>query len=266
MSGEKFLHFRDLLLETRRDILDRVKNMESRRQEINEPAIEIEEQAQKTTMTQPYDRLDENGKQTIEQIDLALNKVLIGEYGICEHCGDDILLQRLEAVPWTRLCIDCAREFERKHQVLPPPAEAVENTELPDEYQGLSNNQILSIIHDQIEKNGKIDTEELDISIRGGILFLEGTVPGEPEHQVLMELLADVLGFTSIVDHLTVNEVLFERDDRAPGIKGPPAETTLEDRLFYDEEDFTEDLSEAGDEIAYLPPEEPLPHEEERQD
>ena len=46
MSREKFLHFRDLLLETRQDILGRVKNLESRWQEMSEPAIELEEEAQ----------------------------------------------------------------------------------------------------------------------------------------------------------------------------------------------------------------------------
>jgi RNA polymerase-binding transcription factor DksA len=229
---------------------------------MTEPVIELEEEAQRSTITVSYDRLDENGKATIEKIDLALNKITTGEYGTCEHCGDDISLERLEAVPWTRLCIDCARELERKNQTLPPPAELIETVELPDEYQGLTNNQILSIINEQIEKDGNIDTEELRISIRDGVVYLEGTVPGEPEHQILMQLMTDVLGFSSVVDRLTINEVVFEREDRTPGQEYTAAASTLEDRLFYDAENLEEDLFDAGDEKPYSPPENPLPQEE----
>src|SRR5208337_3204499 len=109
----------------------------------------------------PYDRLDENGRHTIEQIDIAINNILTGNYGICENCGDEISLKRLEALPWTRLCIDCAGDLERKPQVVEPAQESFEtseSSELTDEYQGLSNNQILLIIHEEIEKDGRIDT------------------------------------------------------------------------------------------------------------
>lgn len=36
------------------------------------------------------------------------------EYGVCERCGKDIAAERLELVPWTRLCASCAREQERE--------------------------------------------------------------------------------------------------------------------------------------------------------
>ncbi len=261
MNRELLLQFRANLLDRRRDTLERVRELEARWQEISERPIEIEEEAQRDAITLQYDRVDDNGFDIIEQIDLALKKISMGEYGICEHCGDDISLKRLEAVPWARLCIDCAREFERKNQVLPPPGEAIESTELPDEYQGLSNNQILSIINKQIKKQGRIDTNELEISIRNGVVYLEGVVGGEPERQVLVQLLTDVLGFPAVVDRLSANEVVFEREDRTPGRKNRRA-GTIEDRLFYDEEELDEDLFDAGDEKPYSPPENPLPEPE----
>jgi DnaK suppressor protein len=258
MNADSIFQLRQILLNTRKDVLERVKDLESRWLEMGERTAEIEEEAQKELITLSYDRLDENGKETIEQIDLALHKILIGEYGICEHCGDDISPQRLEAVPWTRLCIDCAREFERKRIVLPSPTEAVETSEVPDEFEGLSNNQILQIIHDEIERDGKIDPGELNISIRNGVVHLDGNLPGEPERQILLQLLTDVLGFTDIVDHLSVDDVPFERDDASAGRESPPAGPTFENRLLYDEEQFTDDVFDAeGDEVAYSPPDEP---------
>jgi RNA polymerase-binding transcription factor DksA len=50
-----------------------------------------------------------------EQSDLndvkhALEKIQNGSYGKCEKCGTDIDLQRLEAIPETRLCMSCEEE------------------------------------------------------------------------------------------------------------------------------------------------------------
>jgi DnaK suppressor protein len=36
----------------------------------------------------------------------------IGEYGICQDCGADIALARLEIVPMTALCMPCQRLSE----------------------------------------------------------------------------------------------------------------------------------------------------------
>jgi DnaK suppressor protein len=34
------------------------------------------------------------------------------DYGVCERCGRDIAEERMDLVPWTRLCASCAREWE----------------------------------------------------------------------------------------------------------------------------------------------------------
>lgn len=41
-------------------------------------------------------------------VDRALTKIDRGTYGVCERCGTPIPLERLEALPWAILCIDCA--------------------------------------------------------------------------------------------------------------------------------------------------------------
>ena len=181
MSPDHLLYFRDSLLQTRRATLCRVQDLEERLNETAEPAIEPE--AQRLTVTSSHDRLDEGAKRTIEQIDIAINKMPAGEYGICENCGDEISLKRLEAIPWATLRIQCANDLETKRPLFEPEDESSETAEIPDEYQGLSNNQILGIIQEQIERDGRIDNEELDISLRHGLLYLEGTIAGAPEHQ-----------------------------------------------------------------------------------
>lgn len=43
-------------------------------------------------------------------VDRALTKMELGTYGPCERCGRPISIERLEALPWAILCIDCARK------------------------------------------------------------------------------------------------------------------------------------------------------------
>jgi DnaK suppressor protein len=42
----------------------------------------------------------------------ALTKMDLGTYGTCERCGNEIPIERLEALPWAILCVECARKGE----------------------------------------------------------------------------------------------------------------------------------------------------------
>ncbi len=52
--------------------------------------------------------LDENTKYLLNQIEHALFLIKKKEYGICENCGNTIPLARLEALPYSSNCKDCA--------------------------------------------------------------------------------------------------------------------------------------------------------------
>ena len=43
-------------------------------------------------------------------INRALERIDEGAYGICTNCGQPIQAERLEALPWAELCIDCQRK------------------------------------------------------------------------------------------------------------------------------------------------------------
>lgn len=45
----------------------------------------------------------------IEALEEALTKVEKGSYGQCERCGNQIDPERLEILPATALCVDCAQ-------------------------------------------------------------------------------------------------------------------------------------------------------------
>ena len=54
---------------------------------------------------------------TIAEIDLSLRRIASGEYGICGSCGEKIPAARLRAIPWTRVCVECAGGALQPHNM-----------------------------------------------------------------------------------------------------------------------------------------------------
>ena len=47
-------------------------------------------------------------RRTLQDIDVALERMKAGRYGQCEVCRTIIPDARLRALPWTRFCVHCA--------------------------------------------------------------------------------------------------------------------------------------------------------------
>jgi DnaK suppressor protein len=59
-----------------------------------------------------YFELAANDKMTLDAINNALVKIEKNIYGRCEGCSNNILLERLKAIPWTKYCIQCQEAAE----------------------------------------------------------------------------------------------------------------------------------------------------------
>ena len=57
-------------------------------------------------------RLHQTDSRLIRAIEEALGRIRQGTFGVCRVCKRPISKARLEAVPWTRLCLECK---EREH-------------------------------------------------------------------------------------------------------------------------------------------------------
>jgi DnaK suppressor protein len=107
--------FRELLEEERRRVLDAIEYLHKE----NPGSIEdeTEDQTQDNlaeTATATLDReidytLEENSENVLAAIDGALKRIEEGTYGTCLNCGKLISEDRLAAMPWATLCIDCKR-------------------------------------------------------------------------------------------------------------------------------------------------------------
>lgn len=46
--------------------------------------------------------------QELKQVDAALERIDLGTFGLCEVCSEPIAEKRLDALPFTTYCIQCA--------------------------------------------------------------------------------------------------------------------------------------------------------------
>jgi DnaK suppressor protein len=52
-------------------------------------------------------KLKQTDAKILQAIEEALTRIEEGTYGICRDCGEPISEARLNAIPWTRVCIAC---------------------------------------------------------------------------------------------------------------------------------------------------------------
>ena len=122
MSAIETDRFREALLEERKRVAAAIQNLHD-----ENPGTLAEDAGEETaydnhladTATETYDReldytLEENSEHVLAEIDAALRRIENGTYGTCTNCGKQIPEERLEALPWATLCIDCQRDQERR--------------------------------------------------------------------------------------------------------------------------------------------------------
>lgn len=64
-----------------------------------------------------------NCHENLERIREALGRMEDGNYGICEACGREIPVERLEALPQTSFCVDCRLQEDERYQNRERPIE-----------------------------------------------------------------------------------------------------------------------------------------------
>ena len=62
-------------------------------------------------------RLRSRGKKLIKKIDDALDRIDNGTFGICDDCGMEINIKRLDARPVTTLCMECKTQQEEEERI-----------------------------------------------------------------------------------------------------------------------------------------------------
>ncbi len=101
--------FREKLLAQRRALLERIGRVEDDLVSLQEEIeIELGERAQEDTISNLLRGLDERSREELLAINAALERIIRGDYGRCEVCGDPIPRARLEALPTATTHVECA--------------------------------------------------------------------------------------------------------------------------------------------------------------
>ena len=112
-KGEKHMnkkqqeHFHAILHAWKKVLLDEINRTVNQMRDVHENHSDPNDRAsQETDMSLELRSRDRESK-LIKNIDAAIERLKIGDYGYCTTCGVEIAVQRLEARPTAKLCVDC---------------------------------------------------------------------------------------------------------------------------------------------------------------
>lgn len=114
VKARDFGGVRERLEQQRADIMDLYQNdVRAGQESTDEGTEDIVDRANNSYNRELMFSLSDNERQRLLDIDKALERIDDGSYGRCSNCGTDIADKRLDAVPWTRYCIDCQELAEQ---------------------------------------------------------------------------------------------------------------------------------------------------------
>lgn len=122
LLNAKAKHFKELLLEKRREILRNVTEFED--EALKKSRLDATGDLSSMPIhmadlgTDNYEQefalgLMDSERKLLREIDNALARIEKKTYGICEGTGKPIPKARLEAQPWARYCVEYARKLEQ---------------------------------------------------------------------------------------------------------------------------------------------------------
>jgi RNA polymerase-binding protein DksA len=102
---------REHLLDMLQELDERLASITDDVRHTNEPIEKnFAEQATQVENDQVMDFLGNAARDEISQIKQAIASIDKGSYGLCQVCGESIQKQRLQALPFTTLCMTCASQ------------------------------------------------------------------------------------------------------------------------------------------------------------
>src|ERR1041385_1211102 len=100
--------YKDALLQKRAEILGwgGIKPLQAS-MENNTRQGDMADQASGNNEVHIQLKLKQTDAKILQAIEEALWRIDKGTYGVCRDCGEPIAEARLNAIPWTRVCITC---------------------------------------------------------------------------------------------------------------------------------------------------------------
>jgi DnaK suppressor protein len=112
---ESELNYFKEILESRREQI--TKNISGVNDELNQlSSLELNDEGDHASVdssSRIESAIVQQQEQELKEINITLEKIANGDYGICEMCEDKIGFQRLKVKPHAIYCIDCREIVEK---------------------------------------------------------------------------------------------------------------------------------------------------------
>ena len=116
MEKDTLEKFKQQLMQKREEILNEAGRTLSDMTDNNENVPDPNDRATIESGGSFELRIRDRERKLLAKIEEALERVEEGEFGVCEDCGEEIGIKRLEARPVTTLCIDCKTLQEKQER------------------------------------------------------------------------------------------------------------------------------------------------------
>lgn len=118
MKKKDIKHFEEFLKNRLEELLsqadDTVSGMTDPKENFPDPTDRASLEADRNFMLRIRDR----ESKLIRKVKKALSRIENGTFGICDSCGEDIAIKRLNARPVTTQCIECKTKEEASERAL----------------------------------------------------------------------------------------------------------------------------------------------------
>ncbi|MCX7886392.1 MAG: TraR/DksA C4-type zinc finger protein [Verrucomicrobiae bacterium] len=150
LSKEETAKFRHMLLELRDHLIDGVSFLADDNLRRSNRDVSGELSGYSLHMadagTDNFDRefalsLVSSEQDALYEIEEALKRLEAGTYGICEMCEKVIPKERLEAVPFARMCVHCQAIAERENRRRPTPVTGIFSESAEEETEEREENE-----------------------------------------------------------------------------------------------------------------------------
>jgi len=104
-------HFKQILLDMKEEVNGRINSID---RDIRHEGMSADwaEQASERENDEVLESLGNSSEQELEMIKFALHRIENGNYFNCDKCAEEIPPARLELLPFTAYCVNCAEKIE----------------------------------------------------------------------------------------------------------------------------------------------------------
>jgi DnaK suppressor protein len=114
MDKKKLEAFKKRLEDRQRELRQTVtRTTQDGREADTESAQDVADRAAQSYNKEFLFHQSNSERQLLQMVEGALTRIHEGKFGQCISCGEEINPKRLEAVPWTRHCIECQEKLEK---------------------------------------------------------------------------------------------------------------------------------------------------------